>query len=1112
MDEATLNQIRAAEPGASTWLAANAGSGKTKVLIDRVARLLLHGTPPARILCLTYTKAAASEMQNRLFARLGEWAMLDDAALRARLAALGEELAAPDLLPRARRLFARAIETPGGLKIQTIHAFCSSLLRRFPLEAAVPPDFTEVEERSLQQLRMELLDRFARGPQAGAMQALLGRLNEEAFGQLLADLGKYRDAFSGPMPDFDGLFALPRGLTEAGLCARVFDGDEGDLFARLVPKLRRGTANDIKLAEVLAGLGPDLSAMPLLEAKLLYGKEAKAGPFTAKTGKHVTKATQALIGPDDLAALEALAERVEAARPLRQGLDARLRAEALHRFARLWLPALDQAKARRGWLDFDDLIRLARDLLSTSAVAQWVLFKLDGGIDHILVDEAQDTAPAQWQVIDLLTQEFTAGEGARDALRTIFVVGDRKQSIYSFQGADLRGFEHSRDQFRDRLAASNQSLTLQELKYSFRSSDAVLRLVDGCFAADSGGLGGRPEHLAFHPRLPGRVDLWPALPKPDKPEETPWESPLDRPSPDNADIDLARRIAREIRAMIDRGERITGRDGPRPVHEGDFLILVRRRRLMFHALIRACKAEGLEIAGADRLSLAEVLGVQDLIALLRFLALPEDDLSLAVALRSPLFALGEDALYRLAQGRPGFLWERLRADPGLAPVRAVLDDLRAQVDFLRPYELIERILTRHDGRRRIRARFGAEVEDALEAFVDLALSYEQAHVPSLDGFLGWLSASDAEVQRRAEGAGRSIRVMTVHGAKGLEAPIVILPDTAARRPPNPPALAEVGGVPILRSAKDQAPQAQLDADAEAARLRDEEGDRLLYVALTRAESWLIIAAAGKVDGPCWYGRVAEAMASLAPVPLDTPTGPGLRHAHGDWPAPAPGVGGVKSVSMPADLLELPPAPGSLLPISPSALGGAKALPGEGAESEVAMARGSLIHRLLEDLAPLPPGARAARGAAIAASVPGGAGCLDEVTAVLDAPALAPVLGSGVLGSGVLVEVALSGLWQGRALWGVIDRLIIEPDRVLAVDFKSNRVVPRDAGSVPEGLLRQMGAYAHLLSALYPGRRIETALLWTATATLMPLPPRAIAAALDRAAAELSALDPVAAGS
>jgi len=1092
MDDATLNQIRAAEPDASTWLSANAGSGKTKVLIDRVARLLLHGTPPQRILCLTYTKAAASEMQNRLFRRLGGWAMLPDAALRAALAEMGEVPDQTDLLPRARRLFARAIETPGGLKIQTIHAFCSSLLRRFPLEAAVAPDFAEADERSLQQLRIEVLDRFSRGVEAETMRALMRRLDEGSFGSLLADIGKHRDAFQGEMPDLSRLFDLPAGQTEAGLIARVFAGDEADLFARLVPRLRAGSVNDVKLADKLALISAaDLEALERLESALLT--QSGAAPFTAKTGKHVTKATQPLIGPDDLDALDDLGERVEAARRLRMALESQRMVEALHRFARLWLPAMDAAKARRGWLDFDDLIRLARRLLGSSAVAQWVLFKLDGGIDHILIDEAQDTSPEQWQVIDLLTQEFTAGQGARDTPRTIFVVGDRKQSIYSFQGADLQGFERAQSRFSDRLAAVGQHLNRLELLHSFRSSDAILRLVDQCFGTRTAGLGGAPQHIAFRPAMAGRVDLWPGVPAADKPAETPWESPLDRLAPDNPEILLAGRIAAQIRAMIDRGERIETREGLRALHEGDVLILVRRRGPLFNALIRACKAQGLAIAGADRLVLGDELAVQDLIALLRFLALPEDDLSLAVALRSPLFGLDEDALFRLAHGRKGFLWERLRTDPKHAEIRDLLQDLRDQVDFLRPFELIERILTRHDGRRRIRARFGDEVGEAIEAFVELALTYEAEHVPTLDGFLGWLAASDTEIKRQSESAGRRLRVMTVHGAKGLEAPVVILPDTAARKAPRGSVIVDASGTPILRAIKAQAVEAQLAADAEASQRREEEGDRLLYVALTRAERWLILCGAGDVEAPdSWYARVSEALRALSPLPLETPTGPGLRHQHGDWPETEVASRRPDAPASAVTLPDLPEVGQRVAPMTPSGLGGAKALPGEGAETEVALARGRLIHRLLEDLPRADdPGAL---GAALIAGQPAGADCLAEVQALLDNPELRPVLGGEAL-----VEVALTGDWNGRAMWGVIDRLLIAPDIVLAVDFKSNRVVPPTADQVPEGVLRQMAAYAHLLRAVYPGRRVEIALLWTATGQLMRLDAARLDAALGRAA-------------
>lgn len=1124
MDEPTRRQVAAAAPEASTWLSANAGSGKTRVLTNRVARLLLRGVEPQRILCLTYTKAAASEMQNRLFAGLGAWAMLEARELEAALRGLGESLDAdPEVIARARRLFARAIETPGGLKIQTIHSFCSALLRRFPLEAGVPPDFTEIEERSLRQLQLELLEDMAAGADAGLLRDLAALVPEATLLSVLDELGKHRDVFEPDRPaaDLPALLGLAADDTENRLIDEVFLGGEAALVSALTPLLATGGTTDHRLAAGLAAAAtPGIAALQALEKVLLFSKGA-ASPHAAKLGKLGTQPVRRTISPGLLNALDDLAQRVEAARPRRMALALLARSRALHAFARRWSVALEAAKARRGWLDFDDLIFRARRLLSDPQVAQWVLFKLDGGIDHILIDEAQDTSPQQWAVIERLTQEFTAGQGAREALRTIFVVGDKKQSIYSFQGADLRGFDRMRAQFDRALADAGQRLNHMELQHSFRSSEAVLRLVDHCFAPQAGaaGMGGAVEHLAFHAAMPGRVDLWPAIPRPESEDPGAWDDPLDRPGEDNHEVQLARIIADEIRAMIERGERIGEGDAARPVHEGDFLILVQRRKLLFHELIRACKARGLAIAGADRLVLSEQLAVQDLIALLKFLALPEDDLSLAAVLRSPLFGWSEDRLYRLAQGRGAqHLWARLRADAQSGETLAILDDLRSQADFLRPYELLERALTRHDGRRRLMARFGPEAEDAIEAFVGLALRYEQGQIPSIDGFVNWLQASDAEIKRQPEAAGRRIRVMTVHGAKGLESPIVILPDTAARKNTNRASLAVVGGQPILRANAEDAPEAQRLADAEQAEARREENDRLLYVALTRAERWLIIAGAGDTEAEdCWYARLQAAMTALGGWAQAHPTGRGMRFEHGDWPpaqvaAPAAqGDDGLTSGApvasdTAAQMLPLPTPRAVPRPLSPSDLGGAKALAGEAGEpEEIALRRGRLVHRLLEHLPALPAVERAQAGAALLADADASAeeraACLDEVLQLLDAAAWEPSL-ARVLGGGAMTEVALCGSWNGGPMLGVIDRLLIDDSHVLAVDFKTNRVVPPGPEAVPEGLLRQMGAYAHLLGALYPGRRIETALLWTSTMQMMALPSPLTEGALARAAADV----------
>ncbi len=1118
-NEASQRQVDAADPFASTWLSANAGSGKTRVLTDRVARLLLNGVAPTRVLCLTYTKAAASEMQNRLFARLGEWAMKPDAELSAALDAIGEVAPDSDALARARRLFARAIETPGGLKIQTIHSFCAGLLRRFPLEAGVPPQFTEMDDRAARALRGAVVEDMAEGPQRGLLEALARHHTGAELDGLLQAMSAHAATLAAPPPPgtLEAVFDLPAGYDEDALLAEVFLGGEGAL-AEAVAAVMAGSdkVTDTRNAQKLEAVAlrvPSASVIPALEGMFLTGPGAKE-PFSAKIGAFPTKGMQGALGPK-LDQLEAWMRRVEAARPRRVALAALERARALAGFAQVFLPAYAARKAARGWLDFDDLIARARDLLRDPGVAQWVLYKLDGGVDHILVDEAQDTSPTQWEVIALLAQEFTAGEGVDR--RSLFVVGDQKQSIYSFQGADLRVFEDMRARFTDALEAVGVRLNRMQLAHSFRSSDAVLRLVDMTFDAQHGqGLGGDVQHIAFHAALPGRVDLWPAVAPVEDPEPADWSDPVDMIPEEHHSRTLARGIADHIRALIDACTPIPDEKGPRPLHEGDVLILVRSRGALFHEIIRACKGAGLAIAGADRLQLAGEMAVRDLTALLRVLATPEDDLSLAAVLRSPLMGWSEAELFALAHGRDrAFLWERLR--DGDSAARAMLLDLMGQTDFLRPFELLERVLTRHDGRRRLLARLGPEAEDGIDALLAQALGYERLTVPSLTGFLSWLESGAVEIKRQLDAAGRRIRVMTVHGAKGLEAPLVILPDTAIRRPRDRSELYALEGDAVgWKGSGSNAPA--IEAAQEAARaLSAEEDARLLYVAMTRAEKWLIVAAAGKVDdGACWYDRVAAGMAAVGAVPHDFGLGRGLRHVHGDWPmaaheetAPSAPRG-----ALPPWLAQPLAAPArAAVLLSPSDLGGAKALVGESdpeATETAALARGRALHLLLEHLplwpADLPQAAREAQVRDLLATgddglPPNWPDILSEAEAVLAEPTLAPIFAAGTL-----AEVDITADLGGQRMLGTVDRLVIGPDRVLAVDFKSNRLVPSSAQEVPEGLLRQMGAYRAALAQVWPGRAVDCALLWTRSAALMPLPGPLLEAALSRAGI---ALDPAA---
>ncbi|MFT5638243.1 MAG: ATP-dependent helicase/nuclease subunit A, partial [Paracoccaceae bacterium] len=1059
--------------------------------------------PPQKILCLTYTKAAASHMQTQLFDRLGGWAMLDDDELKHRLDELGEnaEKLSPTDLRHARTLFARALETPGGLKIQTIHSFCAALLRRFPLEAGVSPRFQEIDERNGKKLRAEILEDMAESPDQPAFDGMAKYLSGDDPDSFIQEIAKNRDAFFPAVTKADvwNGFDLPESFEASDAPSLAFDGSESALFQASIPILQEFTSTMVKLADQLGKIdltAPGSADLDILINIFLY--KTGENKFAPKYGSITEKAAKALAS--QMPELFALMDRVANAKAQLLSLDAAKKTNALHQFAQVFLPKYDEAKQRHGWLDFDDLILKARGLLSDSTMAQWVLFKLDNGIDHILVDEAQDTSPDQWAVIARLAEEFLTGEGAREIDRTLFVVGDEKQSIFSFQGANPATFAQMRDHFDQRLNQARSKLNQRELLFSFRSSSTILKLVDVILKENSGDLVSEVTHRAFHSELPGRIDLWPFLAPPEKAERPVWYEPLDMPSPDDPALQLASNIADAIHGILDRKELITTSKGVRPITAGDFLILVQRRSDIFHEIIKALKDKGLPVAGSDRLKIGGELAVRDLIALLSFMVTPEDSLSLAAALRSPLFRFTERDLFRLAKDRKGYLWQEMRAQKeGHASAFLMLTDLLKQADFLRPYELLERILTRHKGRDFLIARLGREAEDGIDALLTQAMQYEQTQAPSLTGFLGWMSTDESDIKRQMDTRSGEIRVMTVHGAKGLEAPIVILPDTAKRGPAK---LAEIqyleNNLAVWKSSRPDSPlplQAALDAKQL---FLQQERMRLLYVALTRAENWLIVCGAGNQggDGESWYMHVAAALDKLGAVDAAFEEQAIQRYQPFDWVKDAP------VTAIPSDKVDIvlpdwvnaqPPAPSAKMEkINPSKLGGDKVVEGsDTAQSEkFALEYGQQIHALLEHLPNSEQVNWPLLGSRILNSQPGESleiePVLKEASNTLTTPELAFIFAPSTL-----AEVGISATFNNRVLDGVIDRLIVSETDILAVDFKSNAQVPLDANRVPLGYLQQMGAYAAALIKIYPNHKIETAILWTKTATLMRLPPKLV---------------------
>ena len=1123
VDELTKSaQRQAADPRLSAWVSANAGAGKTKVLTDRVLRLLLDGAPPGRILCLTFTKAAAANMSIRVFQRLGRWVTLDDAALTAELTELTGARPARATLRLARRLFARAVETPGGLKIETLHALCERLLHMFPFEANVPARFVVLDEtqaRDMFEIETDnVLADAILGGDTGLSEAL-AVVGAEASGDTLREAiraaMRTRALFSDHRALAPALARLPRalglgdGASVETIETDILDGGDLGDWPALAEKLRTGKATDERLADAL------------VEAHTLRGAGKALGPyrsvfFTDKDEPRAEKSLGTKAVPE--AVKQALLAEQTRLIPLFDSLRAAralARTEGLYRLAGEIHRRIEAQKTRQGALDFDDLIHKTLDLLSRVG-ASWVLYKLDRGVDHVLVDEAQDTNPQQWEILRTLTAEFAAGEGARGLLRTRFAVGDPKQSIYSFQGADPREFEVTRRAWGKAAADGGIGFADVGLTLSFRTANPVLKAVDAVFKV--------PEHfagLSFEDRatgtvhasargeVPGAVELW-CIEEPAETEEPDaWAAPVDAPEAHAPAITVARRIARAVHAWTTTGDACG-----RVWRPGDVLILVRKRSAAFEEVIRALKGLGVPVAGQDRLEVAGHIAVLDLVAVGRAGLLPADDLTLAIALKTPLVGLTDDDLTRISARRP--LAETLEdalARHAEAGDEAAIRGRDALALWIRlaadngPFGFYAALLGAHGGRSRLVARLGGEAGDAIDVFLAQAADAEAGadSAPCLDAFLAdyvtrpGRGRTGLSVKRDLESGRDEVRVMTVHGAKGLEAPVVVVIDGCEPLGRNDPPLLALDAPsdgplpPVWTGGRTQDCAATLAArQALQARAR-EEHNRLLYVAMTRAADHLVIAP--------YRGATRETPASwceMVRIGLERHLGPGegIETAHGpvtlwrEGGAAAPGHAAPATIPEPEtvpDWLFAPAAPEAEVapPLSPSgALGAADGHrpPRRRQGDAEARRRGALIHSLLEHLPRIDPARReeaAARfaGARAPTLEPGKRNELVRaVLRLIAMPELAPLFSAQAR-----AEVALSGRLTvdgiERDVTGRIDRLVVDDDSLTLCDFKTGRP-PDDDAPIPQREAAQVALYARLAAAVWPGKRITALLVWT----------------------------------
>ncbi len=1145
LDRTRTFQREASNPSSSAWVVANAGSGKTHVLTQRVIRLLIAGTDPAAILCLTFTKIAAAEMARRVFEALGGWAMLPEAELSSEIEALQGSPPTAKEIREARRLFARALETPGGLRIQTIHAFCERLLHQFPFEANVPGQFAILDESAAASLiakaRTEVMEKAASAPASRlgrAVRHMAETASDMQVGDALDAFIAERDAIRRWMDraaseqgvgTVDDAFAdlrrrldLGSGETEEAICREICDAigwSRADCEA--LGKV---------LAESLVSAPHSWNERACPELIAIIKAEASSAEADARLGfflnwNNKDKAWQLhsqRFGADLVKANPGLRERFAAEGERLVTLVGRLNVarafaatEALLIVGDAILQAYHRAKRQAGALDFADLIAKTRNLLSRADASQWVLYKLDRRIEHILVDEAQDTSPDQWAVVKAIAEDFFSGEGASERPRTIFAVGDDKQSIFGFQGAAPEMLAEMHRFFARKAAEAATPFVQRPLFLSFRSTHEILSAVDTVFG---GALAGRitastyEAHAAHRDREPGQVVVMPRVVRRKVVEPEDWTTPYDAPSA--AEAELADRIADEI-------DRLMGASLPsgKRVSERDILVLVRRRDAFFAAMNRVLRARQIQTAGADRIPVSTHIAVLDLLALADAMLLPEDDLQLASCLKSPLLGVSEEALLQLAAPRgSASLWSVLLMAEAedLRSCAGKLRRWRAMADQVTPFRFFATILGPEGGRRAFRARLGSEADDVLDAFLSQALAYEAVETPSLQGFVRFIRANDADIKRETEEAAAGVRVMTVHGAKGLEADVVFLVDTGGliAVPGQRDTLVAVGRgrddpAFLWRRLSKEAPHLQHKANEATDAERAREYLRLLYVAMTRARDVFLIAGikGERTPSDCWHSLVESA---LVPPEAERRDDGELAEPY-IWPQlPRPPLAARDRAAGPEHIRSEPPAwlfqsaaspPPAPQPLRPSrGLGEPDPIPAlaDAEPGDSALMRGRLVHLLLELLPSVPgPHRRAAAERLLLREAPHdpalAAAVLSEAEAVLAEPSLQTLFGPQSR-----AELAIVGQVATErgdyAVSGRIDRMLRDDTGWHVVDFKTNRAVPASPADADPAYVLQLALYRRLLMEMDRNVEVRASLVWTAGPQVMPIP----AALMERA--------------
>ena len=1051
---AEYKQWLASDPENSVFVSASAGTGKTKVLTDRFLRLMLSGVKPTNILCITFTKAAANEMLERIKKRLQKWTLIDDNTLEEDLYILIKSTVTKEHITIAKSLYNTFLYDIERIKITTIHAFCMMVLKKFP------ETYSEKHEIITTFKQQVLFDRVSKKIFSAQNEAiiqdsidLLGKhFEHNSIIERIKSVIYSKTNFFNYLEQFDSIVSLIKDIYL----------EHNALFGQCYTQLLKSFIQKINLKK--DSVDCILNANEKIGFKLCHWLN-KDEPFKISNfleyihiflkedGNRKTRLVKKAFTEARPSIYKMLLEEQDNVYNFFIQYKNQLTAQINQSFIILinyFLTIYSKYKTNQKYLEYDDIILNTIELLNNSENAQSVLYDIDITIDHILIDEAQDTNQLQWRLIQAVSNDFFSGNST-EKQKTIFIVGDYKQSIYGFQGATPSIFENIKTQYKQQVLNSGNNWQEIDMQTSFRTTQPVLDLVNQTFSKKKDsllkGLAQTPfniEHKAFRAGDGYATNLPITKRNKDKKNNTKWAIPKTDQSSQCIESETAIGIINKVEELINSNKNLHGHD--KQITPGSIMILVRKRSKVMYKIISECKKRNIPIENKDKLFANDNLIIQDILSLLKFILLPNDDLNLAGLLKTPIIGINEGELFQLAYNRQGTsLWQHIQQSKP-----AFHDYLLSLVDFYQHntvYDLILKVMYQDNKIKEFSKRLGNEAADVICSFIEYITNFETT-TPNftLQKFIYELECSNVQLQSSNNNSD-SIKIMTIHGSKGLQSPIVFLADSASsEQSPNESIFYHNNKIYFSNSRHLNSLTLE-EVKKEAKELDKSENLRLLYVAMTRAEDELYLCGweNNKLD-KSWYAIIESI--------LDNQEEPIRKNAiNTQRPSQSQDNLTIKQISKYSKEQNIIPA---------TTLN----------SDNESMNRGTIIHKLLHEL---PLIKKDQWNEYIKNSYNEADDTfIQQITKTLNDYKYI------FFGNNIYSELAMIGQINGKIKSIVVDKMIISDKQIQIIDFKTDELIP---DNIPGSYIKQLTSYKQLVSKRYQKKIISCGILWTSNQKL-----------------------------